>query len=101
MSKSSDLVKTVPIIINRQSIGFCGLLFIILLLLKAGVVETAAMGWSWWWITAPLWGPIALVFGLIAIFVICFLLVMFLCLIIVAITSYFSRRKRRKVKKNG
>lgn len=47
--------------------GFLGLLFIILLLLKAGVVETSAMGWSWWWITSPIWGPIALVVGIVCI----------------------------------
>ena len=48
------------IVVTRQGIGFCGLLFIVLLLLKVGVVETAVLGWSWIWITAPLWGPIAL-----------------------------------------
>lgn len=42
------------IVVTKQGIGFCGVLFIILLLLKVGVVETAVMGWSWWWITLPL-----------------------------------------------
>lgn len=68
------------IIITKRyttGIGFCGLLFIILLLLKVGVVETIVVGWSWWWITAPLWVPTCIVFGIIAFFfisaIICFL----------------------------
>ena len=37
---------------NNGGIGFLGLLFIVLLVLKlAGII-----GWSWWWVTAPLWG---------------------------------------------
>lgn len=39
-------------------VGFFGLLFLILLTLKLlGKIE-----WSWWWVTAPLWGGIALWF---------------------------------------
>jgi len=35
-------------------VGFYGLLFIAFLVLKlCGVID-----WSWWWITAPLWGPV-------------------------------------------
>ena len=37
-------------------VGFCGLLFIALLVLKL----THVIDWSWWWITAPLWGGAAL-----------------------------------------
>ena len=34
--------------------GFTGLLFLVFLTLKlCGVID-----WSWWWITAPLWGPL-------------------------------------------
>lgn len=44
---------------------FSGLLFLIFLTLKLCGVIT----WSWWWVTAPLWIPFALVliilFGLI------------------------------------
>ena len=39
--------------------GLWGLLFLIMFIMKTckiGVVAT----WSWWWVTAPLWGPIAL-----------------------------------------
>jgi len=47
-------------------IGFCGIVFILLLLLKVGVVETCVMGWSWLLITLPLWAPIAVFVGLAA-----------------------------------
>ena len=33
----------------------CGVLFIVFLVLKL----THVIDWSWWWITAPLWIPIA------------------------------------------
>jgi len=32
-------------------------LFITFMVLKL----TSVIGWSWWWVTAPLWGPFALV----------------------------------------
>ena len=32
------------------------LLFLVFLVLKL----TAVIDWSWWWVTAPLWTPIAL-----------------------------------------
>lgn len=38
-------------------IGFPGLLFITFLVLKL----THVIDWSWWWITAPLWGEAAIV----------------------------------------
>ena len=34
--------------------GFFNLLFLVFLVLKL----TKVIDWSWWWITAPLWGPI-------------------------------------------
>lgn len=37
-------------------IGLTGLLFLVFLVLKLCKV----IDWSWWWVTAPLWGPIAL-----------------------------------------
>lgn len=38
-------------------IGFSGALFITFLVLKL----TGVINWSWWWITAPLWGGLAVV----------------------------------------
>ena len=40
-----------------------GLAFIVLKL--CGVID-----WSWWWVLAPIWMPIALVLGIIIIFAI-------------------------------
>lgn len=37
-------------------IGFLGILFIVFLVLKL----TRVIDWSWWWVTAPLWGSIIL-----------------------------------------
>jgi hypothetical protein len=49
-------------------IGVCGLMFIVFLTLKlVGVSDVA--NWSWWWVTAPLWLPLAIVLGIIGIVV--------------------------------
>ena len=37
-------------------IGFLGLLTIVFIVLKL----THVISWSWWWVLAPLWLPIAL-----------------------------------------
>lgn len=41
-------------------------LFAIFLVLKL----TGVIAWSWWWITAPLWGPVALTLLLVSIFLV-------------------------------
>lgn len=51
----------------RGGVGFSGLLFLVLLVLKL----TNVIDWSWWWITAPLWGGALIV---ILIFLILFLI---------------------------
>jgi hypothetical protein len=44
------------VIVHSGGIGLGGLLFAIFLVLKLlGVI-----GWSWWWVTAPLWIPAGL-----------------------------------------
>ena len=50
--------------ITFSGISFTTLLFLIFLVLKL----TGYITWSWWWVTAPLWGGIAL---LVAIALIC------------------------------
>jgi len=44
---------------NNTSGGvtFASLLFLLFLALKL----TNAIDWSWWWITAPIWGPFVIV----------------------------------------
>lgn len=50
-------------------VGFFGLLFITFLVLKL----TEVIDWSWWWVTAPLWGGVALVAaGFVIFFIIIF-----------------------------
>lgn len=46
--------------------GLGGCLFLVFLVLKL----TGYIDWSWWWVTAPLWGGIALVLGIWLIFMI-------------------------------
>lgn len=48
-----------------MKIGFVGLLFLVFLVLKL----TGYVAWSWWWVTAPLWGTVLLTFVAVAIFV--------------------------------
>lgn len=56
------------------------LVFLLFLYLKlAGIGEVA--GWSWWWVTCPLWGPITLVFAFWLAVVLIWLLIAFICLI--------------------
>lgn len=38
----------------------------LLALLFIGLKLTKVIAWSWWWVLAPLWGPIVLSFALIA-----------------------------------
>jgi len=45
-------------------VGFFGVMFLIFMTLKLCDVIT----WSWWWVTAPLWGP--LLFALSIFFVV-------------------------------
>lgn len=56
--------KTITKQQQSSGISFAGLLFLLFLGLKLGGVGQVA-NWSWWWVTAPLWGGIALVIGLI------------------------------------
>lgn len=44
-------------------IGFFGLLGILFIGLKL----TGVIDWSWWWVTAPLWGGFALVAGILVV----------------------------------
>lgn len=51
---------------QAQSSGGVGIgvvLFLIFLVLKL----TGTIAWSWWWVTAPLWAPIAILVGLFII----------------------------------
>ena len=44
-------------------IGLGGAVFIVFLVLKL----MSVIDWSWWWVTAPLWIPLALFLGIVGI----------------------------------
>jgi len=48
---------------NSSGISFASLLFIVFLVLKL----TGVITWSWWWVTAPLWGGFAIFFAVLAL----------------------------------
>lgn len=52
---------------TRGGIGLGGAVFIVFLVLKL----TGVIAWSWWWVTAPLWGGVALV---VAVVLLCFVI---------------------------
>jgi hypothetical protein len=51
---------------SSGGVGFFGLMFLIFMTLKL----TGYIDWSWWWVTAPLWGVFALIILLVILFVI-------------------------------
>lgn len=48
---------------SSGGIGFCGLLTICFIVLKLLGVVT----WSWLWVLAPTWLPLAIVFGILLV----------------------------------
>lgn len=62
--------------------GLWGVLFLIMFVMKVMGLGAVA-SWSWWWVTAPLWGPIAFVIGVA-------LLLSFVAGLVYFITSFFS-----------
>lgn len=81
--------------INGRNIGFCSTFFIVLFLLKVGVVKTVVMGWSWWIITSPLWVGIAFV---LAILILCGSLIVFAYLWDMVPKYITFRKNNRKTK---
>ena len=49
--------------VKTEGVSLLGLVFIVFLVLKlCGVI-----GWSWWWVTCPLWGPLAIAFAVVVV----------------------------------
>ena len=68
---------------RNTGVSFCGLLCIAFIVLKlCGVI-----GWSWWWVLAPLWIPVAL--GVLTAIVILFVIT------IKETRDDYHRKKRR------
>lgn len=59
---------------SYSGIGFFGLLGIVFIVLKL----TGYITWSWWWVTAPLWGG--------------FLLILLFIFVILNVIAYFSKK---------
>jgi len=71
-----------------NKVGPMFLLFLLFLGLKlAGVID-----WSWWWITAPLWGGIAVWIAIIA----AILVVAGMTGIIAAVVLFFEHNRKQK-----
>lgn len=61
---------------SSGGIGFFGLLGIVFITLKL----TGVIDWSWWWVTAPLWGGAAVV--------------IFILVLVLAIAALANPRRR-------
>lgn len=49
--------------VTVRSVSFLQLLTV----LFVGLKLTDYVDWSWWWVLAPLWGPIAFLFSILAL----------------------------------
>ncbi len=70
--------------------GLLGSVFLVFLVLKL----THVIDWSWWWVTAPLWGLFALGFGLAAAVLGTCLFVGLVVLVILGIAALIDHWKR-------
>ncbi len=69
-----DKIQYVPV---SSGIGLGGLLGLLFVGLKLGNVIT----WSWWFVTMPFWIGPALVLGILALFLVVFLIVLMVALV--------------------
>lgn len=83
MSKSNN---------GSSGIGIPIVLFIVFLVLKL----TDNIDWSWWWVTSPLWIPVGLVLGIIAI---AFIIVMIALMFGMSTAEIKTKAKTYKLKK--
>lgn len=56
---------------TNGGVGFLGALTILFIALKL----THVIDWSWWWVLSPIWIPVAVVLGIIAVVAIVMLIV--------------------------
>ena len=53
---------------SSSGIGACGLLGVAFVVLKL----TGVINWSWWWVTLPFWGGLALVLAILLVVIVVF-----------------------------
>lgn len=53
---------------TNTGVGLGTILFIVFLILKL----TGTIDWSWWWVTAPIWIPVAFVILIVGVTVVLF-----------------------------
>ena len=70
--ENNNMSKEQQVTIFNSSI--LTILFIVFLVLKL----TGNIDWSWWWVTSPLWVPIVLAVGFVALIVIVAILIIIL-----------------------
>ena len=68
-----------------SALGLLGIVFVVLKL-------TGVITWSWWWVTAPFWGGLAifLTIGVIA------LIVMGIAFLVACIIDYINDKRRKR-----
>jgi hypothetical protein len=49
--------------VSTGNVSFLSMLAVVFITLKL----TSVITWSWWWVTAPLWGPVAIVIALFSL----------------------------------
>jgi len=86
--------KTIVIANASKGVGFAGILFIVLLLLKVGVIETQVTQWSWWIIFAPFWAAPAIVLSIVVI-ILCLCVVVFIGYVLFLLIRMGLRRLKK------
>ena len=67
-----------------MQIGFMGALALLLTALKL----TGVIAWSWWWVTLPLWGGLALILSVFVLIPAIALGVAFMLDVLASLTKY-------------
>jgi hypothetical protein len=81
---------------NGNGVTFATLLFLLFLGLKL----THSIDWSWWLVTAPLWGPIAIIFALLFLAALVLLVMKAFIYIKLSIDDLMGHKTSKKAKRN-
>lgn len=84
---STTRVAQKVVVYNRSTMTPMFLLFCIFLVLKL----TGVIGWSWWWVTCPLWAGLAIGLGIMGICLVLALIFLIIGGIVAGLGDLFSR----------